>query len=148
MEGDFKATPDKAKCSGCDFRSICSQKGFTVGVNFKQVQSSKKKGTMRVTDDAAETVTGMPATHEGTSKTFVSERTKKRAIQLAENNVIQNDDKIFQVRSGSDPNKTYRVTENRCECQGYRNYSVRHPDSEPTCSHLEAVKIFKEKNRS
>ena len=146
MEGNFQAAPEKTKCLGCDFRSICSFKGFNVGVNFKSSKSSKRKGTTRPLEETTVT-TDVGAGNQGTEKTFVSEETKKRAKLLAASNVIQNDGKTFQVRSGSDPSKSYRVTENRCDCRGFRNYSARHPNSAPTCSHLEAVRIFKKNKR-
>lgn len=32
---EFTATPEKAKCAGCDFKAICQFKGFEVGAGFK-----------------------------------------------------------------------------------------------------------------
>jgi hypothetical protein len=143
VSGAFQASPDQQKCGGCDFRAMCSHKSFTVGVNFKPAKSAKKESSMRSSDD-------VDGKRDGESDapiqpTIVSGRTRTRAESLLLNNVTRNTDDSFQVKSGSDPSKSYRVTENKCECKGFRNYHVRHPGSVPTCSHMEAVKLFKKK---
>lgn len=141
VSGDFKASPDRTKCEGCDFRALCSYKGFAVGVNFGPTKSTKKEDSVR---DAADMDAEHKEGHEvPTLPSIVSERTRERAQTVLLGKVTQNPDGSFQVKSGSDPRKSYRVTENRCECRGFRNYSSRHPGSVPTCSHLEAVKLFK-----
>jgi len=143
ISGDFQASPDQQKCDGCDFRAMCSHKGFMVGVNFKPAKSAKKESSMRSSDDVDEKREG--EIDAPTHPTIVSDRTRTRAQSLLLNNVIRNADNSFQVKSGSDPSKSYRVTENKCECRGFRNYPARHPGSIPTCSHMEAVKLFKKK---
>ncbi len=141
---NFDATPDETKCQGCDFRSICSHKGFDVGVNFKPSKSTKKDSSTRKDDDFTETETGnLP-----TKPSVISTNMKKKAENLARKNTTPNSDGTFQITSGSDSSKSYRVTDKRCECRGFRDYKWRHPDSIPTCSHLEATKIFKSKNNS
>jgi len=67
----------------------------------------------------------------------------EKAEKLAEKSVVQTDDKTFNVRSGSDPNKFYTVTDKRCDCEGFRRASRRGPDTAPNCSHMEAVRFFK-----
>jgi len=143
LEGGFKATPEKMKCLGCDFRSICSYKGFDVGVNFTPVKSSKKRDSMRSIEDAEKEDEQRAVSDAAVSESIISDRIKKRANLLASTNVFPNGDYTFRVKSGSDPNKSYTVTDDRCECRGFRNYSSRHPGSKPTCSHLQAVKLFK-----
>lgn len=141
IDGDFQASADKDKCEGCDFRAVCSYKGFSVGVNFKPAKSEKREESARPTADAD--VKEEDEQEAPTRPSVVSERTRERAETLLSDHIAQNPDGSFRVRSGSDPGKFYRVTENRCECRGFRNYSARHPGSVPTCSHLEAVKLFK-----
>lgn len=141
VSGDFHASPGKQKCEGCDFRALCSYKGFNVGVSFRPAKSEKKDGSMRPEDDVDERRGNESAAP--TSPSIVSERISARAKSLSTHNIVQNPDNSFQVKSGSDPNKSYRVTANKCECMGFRNYRMRHPGSIPTCSHMEAVKLFK-----
>ncbi len=146
VSGNFDARPEKEMCGKCDFRAICSHKGFGVGVNFGPVKSLAKDSSPRSEDDidierhAIEDAPPAPS--------VVSDNTKKRAEKLSAGKITDNGDGSYQVTSGSDPTKSYRVTERRCECRGFRTYHLRHQGSDPTCSHIEAVKIYKRKNNS
>lgn len=145
VSGDFEAMPDDYKCQGCDFRAICSFKGFNVGINFGPVKSVAKDSSPRDEDDidkereAVEIVTSAPP--------VISENIQKRAQKLSTGSIVDNGDGSYQITSGSDPTKSYRVTERRCECRGFRTYHLRHQGSDPTCSHIEAVKLFKKMGR-
>jgi len=140
LDGDFQAAPEESKCSGCDFRSICSFKNFDVGVNFSQAKSAKREGSVRTDDEQAD---GTLDVYTGQSKNpAVSTAILEKAKRLAQKNIIQVDEKTFKVKSSSDPNKFYNVTDHRCDCRGFRTYTYRNPGSVPTCSHIEAVKMF------
>jgi DNA helicase-2/ATP-dependent DNA helicase PcrA len=145
VSGNFDATPESQKCNGCDFRPICSFKGFEVGVHFKPVKSSIKSKSMRADDDVDEKREQLES--NPTLPSVVSKSMIKTAEKLAENNVKKNSDGSFQIISKSDPSKSYTVTEEKCQCRGFQDYSMRHPGTIPTCSHIEAVKIFKTVNR-
>lgn len=58
---------------------------------------------------------------------------------LQSGHVAQVDDKTFQVRSTSDPDKIYVVTSGHCDCIGFR---FNHD-----CAHYEAVRLFKKENK-
>ena len=134
LERNFPAKPDKDICEECDYKYICSMK------DFKSVPSRLLK-TIKMADKNAKRQTAAKRTH-------ASLTTIERAKKLAKKNVVQIDDQTFRVKSGSDKNKSYTITDSRCTCLGYRNYSKRHPGEVSTCSHLEAVKIFKKSSRS
>ena len=74
----------------------------------------------------------------------------KKAKKLVESGLvskIEND--LFQIRSSSNPEKSYFVTSDSCECLGFKNYYKFHHGNgqKANCSHLEAIRIFKqEKN--
>jgi len=141
---NFDATPDSKKCEGCDFRPICSFKGFNVGVGFEPVRSAKKTGSMRSDDDIdniREELESNPV-----SPSVVSQSMMKKAEKMMAKNLKENADGTFQITSSSDASKSYNVTESKCECKGFKDYSMRHPGSIPTCSHIEAVKLFKKQN--
>ena len=140
VSGNFDAIPEKKKCEGCDFRPLCSHKEFDVGVDFKPVKSAKNESSMRKDDDIMdpESFEKIPA-----KPSVISDNITKRANKIASGKIKQNTDGSFQVTSGSDPSKSYTVTETRCQCKGFRNYSARHPGTVPTCSHIEAVKLHK-----
>ena len=77
----------------------------------------------------------------------MSANTIRKAKKLVESGGVQQiDEDLFQIKSSSDPNKSYTVTDMRCQCKGFRNYSARYPGTAPTCSHIEAIKIFKKLN--
>lgn len=69
-------------------------------------------------------------------------RKAKKLVQ--EGNVIKIDDDLFQVRSSSDPDKSYMVTLDSCDCLGFKNFYKFHHGKgiKANCSHLEAVRIF------
>lgn len=75
----------------------------------------------------------------------MSASTVRKAKKLVEEgNVIKVDDELFQVRSSSDPEKSYMVTLDSCDCLGYKNFYKFHHGKglKANCSHLEAVRIF------
>ena len=75
----------------------------------------------------------------------MSASTIRKAKKLVEEgNVIKIDDELFQVRSSSDPEKSYMVTLDSCDCLGYKNFYKFHHGKglKANCSHLEAVRIF------
>jgi len=76
----------------------------------------------------------------------VSAGTIRKAKELAKNGVVKIEDNLYQVRSSSDPSKSYFVTSDSCDCQGFKNFYKFHHGKgiKANCSHLEAVRIFKE----
>jgi hypothetical protein len=75
----------------------------------------------------------------------MSASTLRKAKKLVdEGNVIKIDDDLFQVRSSSDPEKSYMVTQDSCDCLGFKNFYKFHHGKglKANCSHLEAVRIF------
>ena len=79
----------------------------------------------------------------------MSASTIRKAKKLVEDgNVIKLDDDLFQVRSSSDPDKSYMVTADSCDCLGFKNFYKFHHGKgiKANCSHLEAVRIFLKKN--
>ena len=70
----------------------------------------------------------------------------RKAKELAKNGVVKIEDDLYQVRSSSDPSKSYFVTSDSCDCQGFTNFYKFHHGKgiKANCSHLEAVRIFKE----
>ena len=78
----------------------------------------------------------------------MSANTIRKAKKLVEKGgVIKIEEGVFQVKSSSDPDKSYMVTEDTCDCLGFRNYYKFHHGKglKANCSHLEAVRIFKGK---
>ena len=137
----FDATPETKKCTGCDFRALCHYKGFDVGVDFGPAKSGKRNTSMRKKDD-------IDIEKKSTESSFleqsvVSSYMSNRAQKITAGSIIQNNDGSFIIQSGSDPDRSYTVTESTCQCMGFRNYSTHHPGSIPTCSHIEAVKILR-----
>ncbi len=59
--------------------------------------------------------------------------------------IEQIDDDLFQIKSSSDPNKSYFVTSETCECLGFKNFYKFHHGKglKANCSHLEALRLFK-----
>lgn len=145
VSGNFDALPEKSKCEGCDFRPLCSHKDFEVGVNFKPVKSAKKETSMRKDDDIDEDAESLKNTPLKPS--VISDNMMKKAQKIAKGKIKQIADGSFQIPSGSDPTKSYTVTETRCQCKGYRHYPARNPGTVPTCSHIEGIKIYKLKIR-
>jgi hypothetical protein len=75
----------------------------------------------------------------------MSDNTIKKAKALAKNGVVMIDDDLFQVKSSSDPSKSYMVTSDSCDCEGFKNFYKFHHGKglKANCSHLEAARIFK-----
>ena len=76
----------------------------------------------------------------------MSAGTIRKAKELAKNGVIKIESDLYQVKSSSDPSKSYFVTSDSCDCQGFENFYKFHHGKgiKANCSHLEAVRIFKE----
>ena len=77
----------------------------------------------------------------------MSANTVKKAKKLVESGgVIKIDNELFQIRSSSNPEKSYFVTSDTCECLGFKNFYKFHHGKglKANCSHLEAVRLFKE----
>ncbi len=81
----------------------------------------------------------------------LSSNTIRKAKKLVnEDCVFRIEDNLFQVKSSSDPTKSYFVTQDSCECLGFKNFYKFHHGKgmKANCSHLEAVRIFQKENRS
>ena len=77
----------------------------------------------------------------------MSANTIKKAEKLVKSGgVIQIDDDLYQIKSSSDPDRSYFVTSNTCECPGFKNFYKFHHGKglKANCSHLEAIRIFKQ----
>jgi hypothetical protein len=75
----------------------------------------------------------------------MSASTIRKAKKLVkEGNVVKIGDGLYQVRSSTDPQKSYVVTLDSCDCLGFKNfYKLHHGKGlKANCSHLEAVKIY------
>ena len=75
----------------------------------------------------------------------LSSNTIKKAEKLVANGgVVKIEDDLFQVKSSSDPSKSYFVTSDSCECPGFKNFYKFHHGKglKANCSHLEAIRIF------
>ena len=73
----------------------------------------------------------------------------KKQKKLVESGGIEKiEEDLYQIKSSSDPNKSYFVTSDSCECQGFKNFYKFHHGKglKANCSHLEAVRIFKKEN--
>ena len=79
------------------------------------------------------------------SNGVVSASTLRKAKKLVdEGNIIKIEDDLFQVRSSSDPDKSYMVTLDSCDCLGFKNFYKFHHGKgiKANCSHLEAVRLY------
>lgn len=76
----------------------------------------------------------------------MSASTIRKAKELAKNGVVKMEDDLYQVRSSSDASRSYFVTSDSCDCQGFKNFYKFHHGKglKANCSHIEAVRIFKE----
>ena len=74
---------------------------------------------------------------------------KKAKKLVEEGNVMQIENDLYQVRSSSDPSKSYMVTSDSCDCLGFKNFYKFHHGKglKANCSHLEAVKIYSESRK-
>ena len=78
----------------------------------------------------------------------MSASTLRKAQKLVDNgDVFKMDDDLYQVKSSSDPSKSYFVTSDTCDCLGFKNFYKFHHGKglKANCSHLEAIRIFKKK---
>lgn len=75
----------------------------------------------------------------------MSANTIKKAKALAKDGVVKVEEDLYQVKSSSDPAKSYFVTSETCECEGFKNFYKFHHGKglKANCSHLEAIRIFK-----
>ncbi len=76
----------------------------------------------------------------------MSASTIRKAKKLVESGGIEQIDvDLFQIKSSSDPNKSYFVTSETCECLGFKNFYKFHHGTglKANCSHLEAVRLYK-----
>ena len=76
----------------------------------------------------------------------MSVSTIRKAKKLVENDcVIKVENDLYQVKSSTDPNKSYMVASDSCDCQGFKNFykSYHGKDLKANCSHLEAIRIYK-----
>jgi len=80
----------------------------------------------------------------------LSSNTIKKAEKLVANGgIVKIEDDLFQVKSSSDPSKSYFVTSDSCECPGFKNFYKFHHGKglKANCSHLEAIRIFLKENK-
>jgi|TARA_B100001167_G_C16700765_1_gene271573 hypothetical protein len=80
----------------------------------------------------------------------LSSNTIRKAEKLVETGcIVKIEDDIFQVKSSSDPSKSYFVTSDSCECLGFKNFYKFHHGKglKANCSHLEAIRIFLKENK-
>jgi hypothetical protein len=78
--------------------------------------------------------------------TEMSANTIRKAKKLVENEgVAKIDDELYQVKSSTDPSKSYMVEKDSCDCLGFKNFYKFHHGKglKANCSHIEAVRIFK-----
>ncbi len=79
----------------------------------------------------------------------MSASTLRKAKKLVETGgVVKVDDDLYQIKSSSDPEKSYFVTSDTCECQGFKNFYKFHHGTglKANCSHLEAIRIYKKES--
>jgi len=79
----------------------------------------------------------------------MSSNTLRKARKLFESGgVAKIEEDLYQIKSSSDPTKSYFVTSESCECAGFKNFYKFHHGRglKANCSHLEAVRIFKKEN--
>ncbi len=81
----------------------------------------------------------------------MSANTIRKAKKLVETGgVVKIEDDLFQIKSSSDPNKSYFVTSDTCEGPGFKSFYKWHHGKglKANCSHLEALRIFNQKKDS
>ena len=81
----------------------------------------------------------------------MSVNTLRKAKKLVESGkVVKIDEDLFQIKSSTDPDKSYFVTSKTCECAGFKNFYKFHHGKglKANCSHLEAIRIFNKENSS
>lgn len=75
----------------------------------------------------------------------MSANTIRKAKKLVETGGVEKiDDNLYQIKSSSDPNKSYFVTPDSCDCPGFKNFYKFHHGKglKANCSHLEAIRLF------
>ena len=80
----------------------------------------------------------------------LSYNTIRKAKKLVDDKCVARiSENLFQVRSSSDPAKSYFVTLDTCECQGFNNFYKFHHGKglKANSSHLEAVRIYQKENK-
>jgi len=80
----------------------------------------------------------------------LSSNTIRKAKKLVEDGgVIKIEEDLYQVKSSSDPTKSYMVTKDSCDCLGFKNFYKFHHGKglKANCSHLEAVKMYKNEKK-
>ena len=128
--GAFDPDPEESKCRGCGFRAICSHKGFAVGAGFEPLEAVRRGGRPGMVGAGGEL---LPPT--------VSDSVRKKAEDLARSVMVH--DGAYHVDSTSEPGKKVHVVDaSGCDCTGFLEYPGRYPGRAPTCSHVEAVKLF------
>ena len=81
----------------------------------------------------------------------MSANTIRKAKKLVESgSVVKIEDDLYQIKSSSNSDKSYFVTSDTCECPGFKNFYKFHHGKglKANCSHLEAVRIFINENKS
>ena len=81
----------------------------------------------------------------------MSANTIRKAKKLVENGCVSKiEDDLFQIRSSLNPEISYFVTSDSCECLGFKNFYKFHHGKglKANCSHLEALRIFIQKSNS
>ena len=76
----------------------------------------------------------------------MSANTIRKAKKLVESEgVAKIDDELYQVKSSTDPSKSYMVDKDSCDCLGFKTFYKFHHGKglKANCSHIEAVRIFK-----
>ncbi len=79
----------------------------------------------------------------------MSSNTLRKARKLFESGgVVKIEKDLYQIKSSSDPTKSYFVSSESCECEGFKNFYKFHHGRglKANCSHLEAIRIFKKEN--
>ncbi len=79
----------------------------------------------------------------------MSSNTLRKARKLVDGGgVVKIEEDLYQIKSSSDPKKSYFVTSESCECEGFKNFYKFHHGGglKANCSHLEAIRIFKKEN--
>ena len=140
LSKNFEALPEDGKCNGCDFRALCSHKGFDVGVGFKPAKHVKRDSPAR--DDESEIDVGTNLGPSVISKGMMT-KAARMAKKIHASGIVPDADGAYGLQSESDSDRSYRVTATSCQCRGFKSYGDRNQDSIPTCSHIEAVKIIK-----
>ena len=106
LSKDFEALPEDGKCKGCDFRALCSHKGFDVGVGFKPAKHVKRDSPAR--DDESETDAG---TNLGPSVISRGMMTKaaRMAKKIHAGGIAPDADGAYRLQSESDSDRSYRL---------------------------------------